>query len=88
MFLLFSLINVPFLHKLILKSPSLCHSSFKIFSVFKISNNVSRNRNWSGGFYIIPTVIGFVFGIRSSIKIFFILFEMQSLVLKQILLLT
>ena len=79
MFLLFSLIN---------KSPSTCHSLFKMFHVFKLSGNVSRNLNWSGGLSIIPAVIGFVFGIRSSIKIFSILFEMQFLVLKQILLLT
>ena len=87
MFLLFSLINVPFLHKLIFKSPSLCHSLCKIFSVFKLSENVSRNLNWSSDLYI-PTVISFVFGIRSSIKIFSISFEMQFLALKQILLLT
>ena len=62
MFLLFCLINVPFSWKLIFKSPSICHSSFKIFSVFKLSDNVSRNLNWSGGLYIIPKVIGFVSG--------------------------
>ena len=88
MFLLFSLSNVPFSHKLIFKSPSLCCSSFKIFSVFKLSDNVSRNLNWSGGMYIIPIVIAFVFGIRTSIKIFYNSFEMKFLTLKQILSLT
>ena len=88
MFLLFSLINVPFSNKLIFKSPSICHSLFKIFSVFKLSDYVSRDLNWSGGLYIIPIVIWFFFGTRSSIKIFSISFEMQFLVLKQILLLT
>ena len=58
MVLLFSLSNVPFSHKLIFKSPGMCHSSFKIFSVFKPSDNVSRNLNWSSSLYIIPTVIG------------------------------
>ena len=70
MFLLVSLINVPFSHKLIFKSPSICHSLFKIFSVFRLSENVSRNLNWSGSLYINPTVFGFVFRIRSSIKYF------------------
>ena len=78
MFLLFSLTNVLFSHKLIFKSPSICHSSFKIFTVFKIFT----------GLHIIPAVIGFVFGIRNSIKMFSISFEMQFLALKQILLLT
>ena len=85
MFLLFSLIKVPFSHKLIFKSASIYHSSFKIFSVFKLSDNVSRNLNWFGGFHIIPTVICFVFGIRSSVKILSISFEMEFLALKQIL---
>ena len=88
MFLLFSLINVSFSHKLIFKPPSICHSLFRIFSLFKLSDNVSRNLNWSGGLYIIPTLIGFIFAIRSSIKIFYISFEMQFLAFKQILLLT
>ena len=56
-------------------SASITHSSFKIFSAFKLSDNVSRNLNWSSGLYIIPTIVGFVFAIRSSIKIFSILFE-------------
>ena len=90
MFLLFSLTNVLFSHKLIFKFPSICHSSFKIFTVFNLSDSdsVSRNLNCSGGLHIIPTVIGCVFGIRSSIKMFSISFEMQFLALKQILLLT
>ena len=52
--------------------------------MFKLSCNVSRNLNWSGGLCIIPNVIGFVFRVRSTIKIFSILFEMQFLALKQI----
>ena len=39
------------------------------------SDNLSKNLNWSGGLYVIPTVICLVFGIN-SIKIFSILLEM------------
>ena len=68
MFLLFSLNNVSYSYKFIIISPSICHSSFNIFSVFKFSDHLSRNLNWLCGLYIIPVVIGFVFGIRLSIK--------------------
>ena len=77
MFLFSSLKKVPFSNKFKFRSACICRSSFNIFSLFELSHNVSRNLNWSGKLYIIQTVIGFVFGIRSLIKTFPILFEIH-----------
>ena len=64
----------------------LFHSySLNILSEFKLFDSISWNLIWSGGLQKIPTVIGFAFGIRSSIKIFSISLEIQFLVLQQVL---
>ena len=71
MFLFFTLNNAPFLYRFIFIGPSVCHSSFNMLSRFNSSDYASRNFNWPGGFFhLIPTVIGFVFCTRRSIKIF------------------
>ena len=75
LFVFFSVNIVQFLDMPTFKSCIIYHSSFNIFSAFKLSY-MSKNLNWSGGFYVILAVISLVFGIRGSVKM---------LVLKQVL---
>ena len=79
---------VPFPYTFIFMSLTTCYSLFNIVSAFKLSDNVSRNFNWSGSLYIIPVVVGFMIARRSLIKMFSILFERHLCLLKQMLFLT
>lgn len=58
-----------------------------MFSIFKLSGNIIGCFNWSLGLYLIPTIYGLIFERQLSIKMFFILFEIQILVLQKMLLL-
>ena len=81
MFLFSSPHNEPLWCKFIFRSPRICYSSLSILSEFKLCDSISRNLVWSGGLKTVTSVIGFVFGIRSSSNIFSISFEIQFLLL-------
>ena len=79
---LFSSPNVElFWYKFIFRSPTICYSSLNILREFRLFDSIYRNFVWSAGLETIPAVIGFVFSIRSSTKIFSISFKIQFLVL-------
>lgn len=79
MFLFFSLNIVQFLDMSIFESHSIYHFAFNILFAFKLSDNMFKNLNWSGGLCITATVIGLCFSIRRYVlyycnKFYYILY--------------
>ena len=81
-----NIVPFPYTSKFI--SLSICYPSFNLFTVFKLSGNISRNFNWYSGLNIIPVIADFVFSRRSLIKMFSIWFEIQFCLLYKMLFLT